>query len=72
MNCIWSNFAGPSTGSEEVVRAPIPHKQETLVEQEVLTFGFRGKPRKRAATSVFDTFRDFQAETSKIGFTLNL
>ncbi|KAK2721432.1 UBX domain-containing protein 7-like [Artemia franciscana] len=54
---------GPSTGSEEVVRAPIPHKQETLVEQEVLTFGFRGKPRKRAATSVFDTFRDFQAET---------
>ncbi|XP_076448524.1 UBX domain-containing protein 7-like [Babylonia areolata] len=41
------------------LRAPIPQRHEVLVE-EAPKFGFRG--RRRAARSVFDGFRDFQAE----------
>lgn len=42
----------------EEVRAPIPQKREILVE-DAPVFGFRGR---RPARSVFDGFRDFQAE----------
>ncbi|KAK3605836.1 hypothetical protein CHS0354_002473 [Potamilus streckersoni] len=44
------------------VRAPIPQKKEILVE-DVPVFGFRG--RKRKSRSVFDGFRDFQAEAKQ-------
>lgn len=51
-------------GEEEDVRAPIPQKQEVLVEGlDELAYTFRGK--RRVARSVFDKFRDFEAETSK-------
>ncbi|XP_033744571.1 UBX domain-containing protein 7-like isoform X2 [Pecten maximus] len=45
---------------EEDVRAPIPQRNETLVEETPAGFGFHG--RRRKARSVFDGFRDFQAE----------
>uniref|UniRef100_A0A8C9VIY2 UBX domain-containing protein 7 n=1 Tax=Scleropages formosus TaxID=113540 RepID=A0A8C9VIY2_SCLFO len=46
--------------TEEEVRAPIPQKQEILVEPEPLY----GVPkRRRPARSIFDGFRDFQTET---------
>lgn len=44
------------------VRAPIPQRSETLVE-EMPIYGFRG--RRRKARSVFDGFRDFQAEAKQ-------
>ncbi|KAL3851976.1 hypothetical protein ACJMK2_015666 [Sinanodonta woodiana] len=44
------------------VRAPIPQTNEILVE-DVPVFGFRG--RKRKSRSVFDGFRDFQAEAKQ-------
>ncbi|KAK8748208.1 hypothetical protein OTU49_016372 [Cherax quadricarinatus] len=52
------------TGDEGTVRAPIPQKQEVLVEgPDELAFSFRG--RRRMARSVFDKFRDFEAETKR-------
>ncbi|KAL4608374.1 UBX domain-containing protein 7 [Arapaima gigas] len=46
--------------AEDEVRAPIPQKQEILVEPEPLY----GVPkRRRPARSIFDGFRDFQTET---------
>ena len=52
------------------VRAPIPQRQEVLVDgPDELAFTFRG--RKRTARSVFDKFRDFEAEASK-NFVQNL
>ncbi|CAH1782183.1 unnamed protein product [Owenia fusiformis] len=42
------------------VRAPIPQKTEKLVDDYTFSFGNRG--RRRIAKSVFDGFRDFQAE----------
>lgn len=53
---------GPSTSDADEgsdVRAPIPQRNETLIE-EIPVYGFRG--RKRKARSVFDGFRDFEAE----------
>ncbi|KAL5013857.1 hypothetical protein ScPMuIL_008127 [Solemya velum] len=50
-----------NTESDEI-RAPIPQRNEVLVE-EAPTFGFRG--RKRTSRSVFDRFRDFQRETKQ-------
>ncbi|OXB83475.1 UNVERIFIED_CONTAM: hypothetical protein H355_006322 [Colinus virginianus] len=44
------------------VRAPIPQKQEILVEPEPL---FGAPKRRRPARSIFDGFRDFQTETTK-------
>ncbi|CAG2212197.1 unnamed protein product [Mytilus edulis] len=44
------------------VRAPIPQRSETLVE-EMPIYGFRG--RRRKTRSVFDGFRDFQAEAKQ-------
>nr|XP_028699369.1 UBX domain-containing protein 7 isoform X2 [Macaca mulatta] len=44
----------------EEVRAPIPQKQEILVEPEPL---FGAPKRRRPARSIFDGFRDFQTET---------
>ncbi|XP_066476369.1 UBX domain-containing protein 7 isoform X1 [Tiliqua scincoides] len=46
--------------SEDEVRAPIPQKQEILVEPEPL---FGAPKRRRPARSIFDGFRDFQTET---------
>ncbi|ELT92791.1 hypothetical protein CAPTEDRAFT_20428 [Capitella teleta] len=45
--------------NEEEVRAPIPQRREVLVEAQP---GFGPRPRRRVARSVFDGFRDFQAE----------
>ncbi|KAK7503345.1 hypothetical protein BaRGS_00005266 [Batillaria attramentaria] len=52
----------PAADEEEVngVRAPIPQKHEVLVEEAPKLTGFRG--RRRLNRSVFDGFRDFQAE----------
>ncbi|KAM9088325.1 UBX domain-containing protein 7 isoform 3-T6 [Megaptera novaeangliae] len=47
--------------TEEEVRAPIPQKQEILVEPEPL---FGAPKRRRPARSIFDGFRDFQTETT--------
>ncbi|XP_019922275.3 UBX domain-containing protein 7 isoform X2 [Magallana gigas] len=44
---------------DDDVRAPIPQRNETLIE-DVPAFVLRG--RRRQARSVFDGFRDFQAE----------
>lgn len=46
----------------EAVRAPIPQTNEVLVD-EAPQYGFRG--RRRKARSVFDGFRDFQAEAEQ-------
>ncbi|XP_019959447.1 UBX domain-containing protein 7 [Paralichthys olivaceus] len=45
---------------EDEVRAPIPQKQDILVEPEPL---FGVPKRRRPARSIFDGFRDFQTET---------
>lgn len=46
------------------MRAPIPQKQEVLIDgPDEIAFNFRG--RRRAVRSVFDKFRDFEAETSE-------
>ncbi|XP_071798827.1 UBX domain-containing protein 7-like [Asterias amurensis] len=53
--------AAPEIPPDDNVRAPIPQKREILV-QDVPTFGPR--PRRRGGqVSIFDKFRDFQAET---------
>ena len=48
--------------SDDFVRAPIPQKQEILVQDgyEGYAFGLKGK---RKIKSVLDTFRNFEAET---------
>ncbi|KAM9315809.1 UBX domain-containing protein 7 [Gastrophryne carolinensis] len=57
-----TSTAGASSvrpAAEDDVRAPIPQKQEILVEPEMF-----GVPKKRRpARSIFDGFRDFQTET---------
>ncbi|KAI4897688.1 hypothetical protein NFI96_015713, partial [Prochilodus magdalenae] len=59
-----SSSAGASCSrlphTEDEVRAPIPQKQEILVEPEPL---FGVPKRRRPARSIFDGFRDFQTET---------
>ncbi|XP_066565115.1 UBX domain-containing protein 7 isoform X2 [Amia ocellicauda] len=59
-----SSSAGASSSRvplvEDDVRAPIPQKQEILVEPEPL---FGVPKRRRPARSIFDGFRDFQTET---------
>lgn len=60
--CGYSQFL--SIQGEDEVRAPIPQKQEILVEgPDEIAYSFRG--RRRIARSVFDKFRDFEAETSE-------
>ncbi|KAM8953755.1 UBX domain-containing protein 7 isoform 2-T2 [Pelodytes ibericus] len=58
-----TSSAGASTAhppsTEDDVRAPIPQKQEILVEPEI----FGAPKRRRPARSIFDGFRDFQTET---------
>ncbi|EFX89353.1 hypothetical protein DAPPUDRAFT_190703 [Daphnia pulex] len=48
---------------EEYVRAPIPQKQEVLVESGYEGYGFGFKGKKRIVKSVFDSFRNFEVET---------
>ena len=50
--------------SDDFVRAPIPQKQEILVQDgyEGYAFGLKGK--RKMIKSVFDSFRNFEAETS--------
>uniref|UniRef100_A0A672QXM0 UBX domain-containing protein 7 n=1 Tax=Sinocyclocheilus grahami TaxID=75366 RepID=A0A672QXM0_SINGR len=50
-----------SAGADDV-RAPIPQKQDILVEPEPL---FGVPKRRRPARSIFDGFRDFQTETMR-------
>lgn len=57
---------GPASAGvgEVAVRAPIPQKQEVLVEgPDEISFSFRG--RRRTVRSVFDKFRDFEAEAKR-------
>ncbi|XP_064418542.1 UBX domain-containing protein 7 [Latimeria chalumnae] len=58
-----TSSAGTSAASlplaEDEVRAPIPQKQDILVESEPLFI----PKRRRPARSIFDGFRDFQTET---------
>ncbi|KAM4694050.1 UBX domain-containing protein 7 [Discoglossus pictus] len=57
-----TSSAGASTARpapDDDVRAPIPQKQEILVEPEI----FGAPKRRRPARSIFDGFRDFQTET---------
>lgn len=55
---------GAADGNEEDdVRAPIPQRTETLVEDGDDKGGWRLRRPKRFAHSVFDGFRDFKAET---------
>ena len=49
---------------EDYVRAPIPQKQEVLVESGYEGYGFGFKGKKRIVKSVFDSFRNFEVETS--------
>ncbi|XP_013383412.1 UBX domain-containing protein 7 [Lingula anatina] len=51
--------SAPLQDDEDDIRAPDPQKHEVLVH-ESYSFGFRG--RRRTTRSVFDGFRDFQAE----------
>ncbi|KAM6948487.1 UBX domain-containing protein 7 [Aplochiton taeniatus] len=53
-----SSSRGPLV--EDDIRAPIPQKQDILVEPEPL---FGAPKRRRPARSIFDGFRDFQTET---------
>ncbi|KAL8187681.1 UNVERIFIED_CONTAM: UBX domain-containing protein 7 [Gekko kuhli] len=55
--------------TEDEVRAPIPQKQEILVEPEPL---FGAPKRRRPARSIFDGFRDFQTETSRFSAFLDI
>ncbi|KAE8604806.1 hypothetical protein XENTR_v10014835 [Xenopus tropicalis] len=54
-----SSTARPAPDLSDDVRAPIPQKQEILVEPEM----FGAPKRRRPARSIFDGFRDFQTET---------
>jgi len=51
--------------SEDYVRAPIPQKQEVLVQSGYEGYGFGFKGKRRIIKSVFDSFRNFEVETSK-------
>uniref|UniRef100_A0A8C7JQK8 UBX domain-containing protein 7 n=1 Tax=Oncorhynchus kisutch TaxID=8019 RepID=A0A8C7JQK8_ONCKI len=59
-----SSSAGASSSrappADDQVRAPIPQKQDILVEPEPM---FGAPKRRRPARSIFDGFRDFQTET---------
>ena len=50
---------------EDYVRAPIPQKQEVLVQPGYEGYGFGFKGKRRIIKSVFDSFRNFEVETSK-------
>lgn len=52
-----------SGAQEDYVRAPIPQKQEVLVEAGYEGYGFGFKGKKRIVKSVFDSFRNFEVET---------
>ncbi|CAB1317624.1 unnamed protein product [Coregonus sp. 'balchen'] len=60
-----SSSAGASSSrappADDEVRAPIPQKQDILVEPEPM---FGAPKRRRPARSIFDGFRDFQTETT--------
>jgi len=49
---------------EDEVRAPIPQKQEVLVEDQYHAIPYQARPR-RVAHSVFNDCRDFQKETEE-------
>jgi len=48
---------------EDYVRAPIPQKQEVLVQPGYEGYGFGFKGKRRIIKSVFDSFRNFEVET---------
>lgn len=59
-----SSFSDSSNSSEvNSVRDPIPQNNEVLVEH---SFVFGRQNRRRKANSIFDAFRDFQAETEQL------
>ncbi|GFS21056.1 UBX domain-containing protein 7-like [Elysia marginata] len=74
-----SGQAGPSSASaddspvmamEDGVRAPIPQRTEVLVEDDSSKSAYRMRRPRRFAPSVFDGFRDFQAETHQFDDSL--
>ena len=53
---------------EDFVRAPIPQKQEVLVQQGYESYGFGFKGKRKVTKSVFDSFRNFEVETSELHY----
>ena len=65
MEEVSGNAAGAAGITEDYVRAPIPQKQEVLVQPGYEGYGFGFKGKRRIIKSVFDSFRNFEVETSK-------
>ena len=57
--------SAPVEAGEDYVRAPIPQKQEILVQSGYEGYGFGQKGKRRIIKSVFDSFRNFEVETSE-------
>ena len=55
-----------AVAAEDYVRAPIPQKQEVLVQSGYEGYGFGFKGKRRIIKSVFDSFRNFEVETSRL------
>lgn len=55
---------GAAQDGEDFVRAPIPQKQEVLVQEGYESYGFGFKGKRKVVRSVFDSFRNFEVETS--------
>ena len=64
MEGLSENPQPSGTQEEDFVRAPIPQKQEVLVESGYEGYGFGFKGKRRIVKSVFDSFRNFEVETS--------
>ena len=68
--------SGQGAGGEEEVRAPIPQKQEQMVQPGFEGYVMNNRVGKagnggRRVRSVFDGFRDFQAETKRMEAALD-
>lgn len=70
MEEVSGNTVGGAGISEDYVRAPIPQKQEVLVQPGYEGYGFGFKGKRRIIKSVFDSFRNFEVETSKNRYTV--
>lgn len=64
METMSANPETSSAAQEDYVRAPIPQKQEVLIESGYEGYGFGFKGKRRIVKSVFDSFRNFEVETS--------
>lgn len=64
MEGLTENPSASGAQEDDYVRAPIPQKQEVLVESGYEGYGFGFKGKRRIVKSVFDSFRNFEVETS--------